>query len=96
MTATMTFPAIDLTGVTARPLVETLKKDPETPTFNAILRRKRRAVSQLRNMRWPGETMEPDLSADEEPAPPEPAGEPDSAPTPDGANESAPEPPGQE
>ncbi|MET9262346.1 hypothetical protein [Amycolatopsis sp. NPDC004079] len=98
MTAATAFPAIDLSGVTERPLAETLKKDPETPTFNEILRRKRRAVSQLRNMRWPGATAEPDVPESNEPPQPDsgPEAEPDASPTPDEEPASTPEAPVRE
>lgn len=94
MIAATAFPPIDLTGVTERPLVETLKKDPETPEFNAILRRKRRAVSQLRNTRWPNAaTAEPRVAEDDEPPPPdpEPATQPDEVPTPGPVSEGTPD-----
>lgn len=70
MPAASAFPPIDLSAVTDRPLVEMLKKDPETPEFNAILRRKRREVSQLRNAKWPAvRAVEPEAREGDEPPP---------------------------
>lgn len=95
------FPPIVLDHVTDRPLVEILKKGPETPVLNDILRRKRRAVSQLRNTRWPlAATVEPDAPETVEPPQPAPAPdvtpEPETTPAPEPSPESIPESPTQE
>jgi hypothetical protein len=92
MTAATAFPPIDLAGITERPLAETLKKDPETPEFNRILRRHRRTVSQLRNARWPGASAaRPEVSEsdDSTETAPEPAAEPSAVQTPDPVPENA-------
>lgn len=81
------FPPIDLTEITDRPLVEVLKKDKETPEFNALLQRKRRVVSQLRNQKWPvantPEPVDPDVEDDEEAPPPHPGVAPEQTPHPE-------------
>lgn len=86
MPAAAAFPAIDLTGVTENPLIDTLKKGPETPVFNEILRRKRRTVSQLRNARWPeATTVEPETPETDDPESPAPevTPKPETSPAPD-------------